>query len=133
MVTVVHSNLEATEAKMSARDVSVYYGDKMAIDSVSIDIPTEFVVGLMDGTVFGMEDPRMRRMQRLDLVAHVARQRPRSQHDVAAYVSKYVAKGGEVDFSKNFGAWQPPRPEYRVTVPAQNVLPGTSRNPAPAD
>lgn len=60
-------------------------------------------------------------------------EQPRSQHDVAAYVSKYVAKGGEVDFSKNFGAWQPPRPSYRVTAPEQNVLPGTSKNPAPAD
>ena len=40
MVTVVHPNLEQTEAKMSASNVSVFYGDKKAIDDVSIDIPT---------------------------------------------------------------------------------------------
>jgi len=32
---------------MSARDVSVYYGDKMALDSVSIDIETEFVTAFI--------------------------------------------------------------------------------------
>lgn len=47
MVTVVHSNLEDTEAKMSARDVSVFYGDKKAIDEVSIDIPTEYVTAFI--------------------------------------------------------------------------------------
>ena len=40
-MTVVHENLEATDAKMSARDVSVFYGDKKAIDEVSIEIPTK--------------------------------------------------------------------------------------------
>ena len=39
-------------------------------------------------------------------------EQPRSQRDVAAYVSKYVSKGGDVDFSKNFGAWMPPKPDY---------------------
>jgi hypothetical protein len=33
---------------------------------------------------------------------------PRSQDDVLGYVSKYVTKGGEVDFSQNFGKAQPP-------------------------
>ena len=47
MVTVVHDNLEATEAKMSARDVSVFYGDKKAIDEVSIDIPTKYVTAFI--------------------------------------------------------------------------------------
>ena len=47
MVTVVHPNLEQTEAKMRARDVSVYYGDKKAIDNVSIDIPSEFVTAFI--------------------------------------------------------------------------------------
>ncbi len=46
-MTVVHENLEATEAKMSAKDVSVFYGDKKAIDSVSIDIPTEYVTAFI--------------------------------------------------------------------------------------
>jgi phosphate transport system ATP-binding protein len=47
VVTVVHPNLEDTEAKMSARDVSVFYGDKMAIDHVSIDIPTKYVTAFI--------------------------------------------------------------------------------------
>lgn len=34
---------------------------------------------------------------------------PESQDDVAGYVSKYVVKGGEVDFSANFGATRPPQ------------------------
>ena len=46
-MTVVHDNLEPTEAKMSATDVSVFYGDKKAIDSVSIDIPTEYVTAFI--------------------------------------------------------------------------------------
>ncbi|MDZ4307960.1 phosphate ABC transporter ATP-binding protein PstB [Allopontixanthobacter sp.] len=47
MVTVVHPNLEETDAKMSARDVSVFYGDKKAIDEVSIDIPTKYVTAFI--------------------------------------------------------------------------------------
>jgi phosphate transport system ATP-binding protein len=46
-VTVVHENLETTDAKMSARDVSVFYGDKKAIDGVSIDIPTKYVTAFI--------------------------------------------------------------------------------------
>lgn len=47
MVTVIHPNLDDTEAKMSARDVSVFYGDKMAIDHVSIEIPTKYVTAFI--------------------------------------------------------------------------------------
>jgi len=43
MVTEKLSN----RPKMSARDVSVFYGDKRAVDSVSIDIPTEFVTAFI--------------------------------------------------------------------------------------
>lgn len=58
---------------------------------------------------------------------------PASQADVAAYVSKYVTKGGEVDFSRNFGAWIPPPPTF-VTRPHQTALPGADSNtPAPVD
>ena len=46
-MTVVHPNLEDTEAKMSARDVSVFYGDKMAIDNVSIEIPSKYVTAFI--------------------------------------------------------------------------------------
>ncbi len=46
-MTVIHDNLEATEAKMRARDVNVYYGDKQAIDSVSIDIPQKYVTAFI--------------------------------------------------------------------------------------
>jgi len=47
VVTVVHPNLEQNDAKMSAKDVSVFYGDKMAIDRVSIDIPTKYVTAFI--------------------------------------------------------------------------------------
>lgn len=36
-------------------------------------------------------------------------ERPRDQDEVVGYVSKYVAKDGEVDFSANFGKQQPPQ------------------------
>ncbi len=47
MVTLVHSNLATGDAKMRARDVSVYYGDKKAIDEVSIEIPTDYVTAFI--------------------------------------------------------------------------------------
>lgn len=46
-MTLVHQNLETTDAKMSARDVSVFYGAKKAIDDVSIDIPTRYVTAFI--------------------------------------------------------------------------------------
>jgi phosphate transport system ATP-binding protein len=36
-----------TEPKMTARDVSVFYGDKKAIDAVSIDVPLEHVTAFI--------------------------------------------------------------------------------------
>ena len=47
MVTVVHPNLEDSDAKMSARNVSIYYGEKRAIDDVSINIPTKYVTAFI--------------------------------------------------------------------------------------
>jgi len=47
MVTVVHPNLDVTDPKMRTRDVSVFYGDKMAIDEVSIDIPSQYVTAFI--------------------------------------------------------------------------------------
>jgi phosphate transport system ATP-binding protein len=44
MVTEINAN---TDSKMRARDVSVFYDDKKALDSVSIDIPTEFVTAFI--------------------------------------------------------------------------------------
>ena len=38
---------DQSSAKMRARDVSVYYGSKKAIDAVSIDIPSEFVTAFI--------------------------------------------------------------------------------------
>lgn len=49
-------------------------------------------------------------------------ERPKSQEQIAAYVSKYVSKGGEVDFSPNYGAWIPPEPQFTAT-PQQTDLP----------
>jgi ABC-type ATPase involved in cell division len=45
-MTTYHE-LDAVEAKIAARDVSVFYGDKRAIDNVSIDIPTEYVTAFI--------------------------------------------------------------------------------------
>jgi phosphate transport system ATP-binding protein len=39
--------LDAVEAKIVARDVSVFYGEKRAIDNVSIDIPTDYVTAFI--------------------------------------------------------------------------------------
>ncbi|MEP2736677.1 MAG: phosphate ABC transporter ATP-binding protein PstB [Erythrobacter sp.] len=47
MVTVIHPNLEATDAKMRASNVSVYYGDKKAIDDVSIEVPSKYVTAFI--------------------------------------------------------------------------------------
>ena len=47
MVTAIHPNLEVADPKMRAVDVSVYYGDKRAIDNVSIDIPGRFVTAFI--------------------------------------------------------------------------------------
>lgn len=47
MVTVVHPNLETADARIRARDVSVFYGDKKAVDNVSIDIPSEYVTAFI--------------------------------------------------------------------------------------
>ncbi len=47
MVTVIHPNLEQTDAKMKATNVSVYYGEKQAIDDVSIDIPAQYVTAFI--------------------------------------------------------------------------------------
>ncbi len=46
-MTVIHSGLDATDPKMRASDVSVYYGDKKAIDNISIDIPSKYVTAFI--------------------------------------------------------------------------------------
>jgi phosphate transport system ATP-binding protein len=45
-VTIQHE-LDPIEAKIAARDVSVYYGDKRAIDDVSIDIGAQYVTAFI--------------------------------------------------------------------------------------
>ncbi|MCZ8323946.1 MAG: phosphate ABC transporter ATP-binding protein PstB [Sphingomonadaceae bacterium] len=40
-------NLDPVDAKISARNVSIYYGEKRAIDDVSIDIPTQYVTAFI--------------------------------------------------------------------------------------
>lgn len=58
-------------------------------------------------------------------------ERPKSQQDIARYVSKYVTKGGEIDFSKNYGAWLPPTPQF-VAAPQQVALSGRDERITPA-
>ncbi|EMD84234.1 phosphate ABC transporter ATP-binding protein PstB [Pacificimonas flava] len=46
--TVVHDELKfANDSKMTARDVSVYYGAKKAVDRVSIDVDSHFVTAFI--------------------------------------------------------------------------------------
>jgi phosphate transport system ATP-binding protein len=45
-VTTYHE-LDPVEAKIAARDVSVFYGDQQALDRVSIDIGTEYVTAFI--------------------------------------------------------------------------------------
>jgi len=44
---MVTDETPASAPKMCTRDVSVFYGDKMAVDSVTIDIPREFVTAFI--------------------------------------------------------------------------------------
>ncbi len=46
-MTLIHPNLEQLDAKMSAKDVSVFYSEKQAIDNVSIDVPTGHVTAFI--------------------------------------------------------------------------------------
>lgn len=46
-MTRIHPNLEDSDAKMSAKGVSIFYGDKKAIDDVSINIPTRYVTAFI--------------------------------------------------------------------------------------
>lgn len=48
-------------------------------------------------------------------------ERPQSQADVAGYVSKYVSKEGEVDFSPNFGRVVPPVIQFRDASPPSRI------------
>lgn len=54
---------------------------------------------------------------------------PRSQADITGYVSKYVTKGGEVDFSKNFGAWMPPPIDYTARPEQHGLLQPNQQHP----
>jgi phosphate transport system ATP-binding protein len=45
-MTTLHE-LDPVEAKIRAKSVSVFYGDKRALDDVSIDIPTEYVTAFI--------------------------------------------------------------------------------------
>lgn len=56
-------------------------------------------------------------------------ERPRDQDEVIGYVSKYVAKDGEVDLSANFGKATPPR----LFDGWQDRTAGVLKAPAPAD
>ena len=46
-MTVYHSDLDVADAKMRTRNVNIYYGEKQAIDDVSIDIPAQYVTAFI--------------------------------------------------------------------------------------
>ena len=64
-MTVVHPNLEVTDAKIRARDVSVFYGAKKAIDAVSIDIPSKYVTAFIGPSGCG-KSTFLRALNRMD-------------------------------------------------------------------
>lgn len=86
-----------------------------------------------------MADPRndlnalARRMQWVDWwwqefgIARI--ERPESQADICGYVSKYVTKDGEVDFSPNFGRVVPPALQFRDAATPKR----TSNTSAPGE
>ena len=71
-MTVVHPNLEQTLAKMRATDVSVYYGDKKAIDDVSIDIPEKYVTAFIGPSGCG-KSTFLRTLNRMNDTIPIAR------------------------------------------------------------
>ena len=71
-MTVVHPNLEQTKAKMRATDVSVYYGDKKAIDNVSIDIPEKYVTAFIGPSGCG-KSTFLRTLNRMNDTIPIAR------------------------------------------------------------
>ncbi|MHA6317282.1 phosphate ABC transporter ATP-binding protein PstB [Altererythrobacter sp. CAU 1778] len=72
MVTEIHDNLEPTEAKMSARNVNVFYGAKQAIDNVSIEIPTQYVTAFIGPSGCG-KSTFLRSLNRMNDTIPVAR------------------------------------------------------------
>lgn len=59
-------------------------------------------------------------------------ERPRSDRQVCSYVSKYVVKDGEVDFSKNFGRVSVPAISYEA-IPRQGQLAHLVAHDMPGD
>lgn len=57
-------------------------------------------------------------------------ERPRSQRDVQDYVADYVVKDGLLDFSRNFGAWVPPRLDYTAAPQQSHWLEVANASPA---
>jgi hypothetical protein len=59
-------------------------------------------------------------------------ERPRSQQHVRDYVADYVVKDGLLDFSRNFGAWAPPKLNF-ATAYQQPLVGGGAEVPTPGD
>ena len=64
-MTVIHEMDDTADPKMRARDVSVFYGDKKAIDDVSIDIPTKYVTAFI-GPSGGGKSTFLRTLNRMN-------------------------------------------------------------------
>ncbi len=68
-MTTFHE-LDPVDAKITARDVSVFYGDKQALDAVSIDIATEYVTSFIGPSGCG-KSTFLRTLNRMnDTIAH---------------------------------------------------------------
>ena len=85
--TVVHDEVALeNDAKMTARDVSVYYGDKQAVDHVSIDVDSHFVTAFIGPSGCG-KSTFLRCFNRMNDTIDIARVEGRIEldgHDVYA-------------------------------------------------
>jgi phosphate transport system ATP-binding protein len=71
-VTVVHTNSTDFDPKLEARDVSVFYAQKKAIDDVSIKIPTEHVTAFIGPSGCG-KSTFLRSLNRMNDTIPIAR------------------------------------------------------------
>ena len=70
-MTTLH-NLDPIEAKIAARNVSVFYGEKRAIDDVSIDIGQKYVTAFIGPSGCG-KSTFLRTLNRMHYTMPVAR------------------------------------------------------------
>ena len=97
-MTVIHPNMADESAKIRARDVCVFYGDKKAIDEVSIDISPNYVTAFIGPSGCG-KSTFLRCFNRMNDTISAAKasndEKPVSLHFLAALLNGDLrSKGG---------------------------------------